>query len=159
MLAVAATAGSQSIYSRIDLKGCWVADAETDARYARRGLGVQECPAPAGYRLFLVSSDARSWIDLWRTGGDTKWSAERSVVYDSPVGNFPNVAGDRVEWRLESGRARALIFRVVAQVPDEPTKQTSALYVVALEPERISLAGRVATIEEARRLADAMARH
>ena len=144
----------QAIETRIDQQGCWTADPETVTAYARRGLGVQECPAPTGYRLFLVSSDARSWVDVRSTGSGTTWSGEHSVVYDSPIGNFPNVAGNTVEWRLESGRAKALIFKVVAQGRAEPSQTLSALYVVALGSERIWLAGHVATIGEARLLAD-----
>jgi len=145
---------AEAIETRIDQQGCWAPDPETVAAYTRHGLGVQECPAPTGYRLFLVSSDARSWVDVRSAGSGITWSGEHSVVYDSPIGNFPNVAGATVEWRLESDRAKALIFKVVAQGRAEPSQTLSALYVVALGSERIWLAGRVATIGEARRLAD-----
>jgi hypothetical protein len=145
---------AEAIETPIDQQGCWTADPETVAAYTRRGLGVQECPAPTGYRLFLVSSDARSWVDVRSAGSGTTWSGENSVVYDSPIGNFPNVAGDTVEWRLESGRAKALIFKVVAQGRAEPSQTLSALYVVGLGSENIWLAGRAATIGEARLVAD-----
>ena len=145
---------AEAIETRIDQQGCWAPDPGTVAAYTRRGLGVQECPAPTGYRLFLVSSDARSWVDVQLAESGTTWSGEHSVVYDSPIGNFPNVAGDTVEWRLQSGRAKALIFKVVAQDRAEPSRPLSALYVVALGSERIWSVGRVATIGEARRLAD-----
>ena len=145
---------AEAIETRIDQQGCWAPDPETVAAYTRRGLGVQECLAPTGYRLFLVSSDARSWVDVRSAGSGTTWSGEHSVVYDSPIGNFPNVAGNTVEWRLESDRATALIFKVVAQGRAEPSQALSTLYVVAIGSKRIWLVGRVATIGEARRLAD-----
>ena len=143
-----------SIYTSIRPADCSAPSEEIAKSYAARDLGVQQCPAPAGWRLLLVSSDANTWIDL--AGPGVTWSGERPIVYDSPIGNFPSVGGaPAVEWRLDGGgRPTSLIFRVTAQ--DAGTLQThrSVLYVVRLQPGGACVIGRAGGNEEARKLAD-----
>lgn len=106
-----------------------------------------------GYRLFLVSSEERSWLDI--RGRDANWSAEQVVVYDHPIGNFPNVGGTKVvEWqRCPGDRNWTLTFRVRAQSADNANHSVSALYVVALGGGDIALAGRATTNAQARKVA------
>jgi hypothetical protein len=151
---LAAAEAAESTYTPIGPGDCKEPPPAIREEFAARGLGVQECLAPDGWRLLFVSSDARSWLELRR--GDVIWSAEEAVVYDHALGLFPNVAGSPVvEWRRDAqGRARALIFRVVGQDPDDPDRRVSRLFVVRLASERPCVIGRVATNEEARALAD-----
>jgi len=101
-----------------------------------------------------VSSQANSWLELRR--GAFSWSGEHDIVYDEPVGLFPNVgASPTVEWRRdERGHLHALIFRVVAQNPADLARQVSRLFVVRLGQEKACVIGRVATNAAARSLAD-----
>jgi hypothetical protein len=149
-----ARAESDSVYTSIRPADCTTPAADVAAPYAARHLGVQQCPAPAGWRLLLAASDENTWIDL--AGPDVTWSGEKAIVYESPIGNFPSV-GDpgTIEWRRD-GRARpvALIFRVTAQDRDALEKRRSILYVVRLQSIAACVIGRAATNEEARRLAD-----
>lgn len=147
-------APANTLYTRIDEGSCTNPSPDIEHAYEARGLKVEECRAPPGYRVFLVSSDARSWLDI-RTPGSA-WSAEQAVVYDRPIGNFPNVGGSKViEWRRCSGNARwTLTFRVTAQRPDDPARSISSLYVVSVGDKGIALAGRAATNGQARALAD-----
>jgi len=151
-------AEADSTYTSIRPADCTAPPKEIAAPYAARDLGVQQCPAPSGWRLLLVASDTNTWIDLSGPGGT--WSGERPIVYDSPIGNFPSVDASRdVEWRRDGrGRPIALIFRVTAQ--DRETLQThrSILYVVRLQQDGACVMGRAATNEEARTLADSSTR-
>lgn len=145
---------ADSVYTSIRPADCASPPEEVAERYAKRDLGVQQCPAPTGWRLLLVSSDANTWIDI--TGPGVTWSGERPIVYESPIGNFPSVgAPPTVEWRRDNtGRLTTLIFRVTAQ--DRETLQTgrSVLYIVRLQKDSACVIGRAATNEEARKLAD-----
>lgn len=147
---------ADSAYTSIRRTDCAAPPAEIEAAFAAKDLGVQECPAPEGWRLLFVASDANSWIELRKNG--LVWSGEQAVVYEYPIGLFPNVGGvPVVEWRHDSlGRPAALIFRVMAQDPADAQTPVSRLFVVRLEAEagRACLLGRVATNEAARALAD-----
>src|SRR4030095_4281235 len=78
-----------SVATSIRSADCTAPPPDVAAQYAARDLGVQQCPAPEGWRLLFVSSDASSWIEL--AGPGITWSGERAIVYESPIGNFPNV--------------------------------------------------------------------
>lgn len=150
-------ADADSVYTSIRPADCAAPSKEIAAPYATRDLGVQQCPAPSGWRLLLVSSDANTWIDL--TGQGITWSGERPIVYESPIGNFPSV-GDppRVEWRRDGkGRVTALIFRVTAQNRETLTTRRSVLYVVRVQRDRACVLGRPTSNEEAQKLADSPA--
>ncbi len=153
----AAAAGVDSRYTPLVAPDCRPVAAGARARYDARGLEADECPAPAGYRLFIVSDGARSWLDL--EAGGRLWQGEDAVIREAPVGLMPNIAGSRVaEWRLgPAGTPRALIFRVTAQDPNSPDRNRSQLYVVGLGPGGPCLLGRVAGNEAARALADSAA--
>ncbi len=146
---------ADSLYTSIRPEDCKSPPEEVRAPYAARDLGVQQCPAPDGWRLMLVSSDANTWLDL--AGPGLIWSGERPIVYDSPIGNFPSVGGgasSSVEWRRKDGRLTALIVRVTAQNREALDRHRSILYVVRLQNDRACVIGRATTNAEARRLAD-----
>jgi hypothetical protein len=144
----------RSVETSIRPADCTAPAEEIAKRYEQRDLGVQECPAPDGWRLLLVSSNENTWVDL--TGPGVTWSAERPVVYESPIGNFPTVGvPPTVEWRHDSsGRIAAIILGVTAQNRETFETDRSAFYVVRLQPTAACVIGRPATAEEARTLAD-----
>lgn len=154
---VAALAGSCATHAQPDYVAtsirsadCTAPPPEVAARYAARDLGVQQCPAPEGWRLLFVSSDASSWIEI--AGPGITWSGERAIVYESPIGNFPNVdPSHAVEWHRDTrGRLRTVIFRVTAQDPATLQATRSVLYVLRLSDMRACVIGREATDERAR---------
>jgi len=128
-------------------------------RYDEQGLAVEVCEAPAAVALYIVSSDARSWLDIGDTAGlwsapGTIWTTEDAVVYRHPIGLFPNVAGSQaVAWRVDGeGRPLALTFEVVGQDPEGTQAQVTRLFVVLLDTHGACLAGRATTNEAARAL-------
>ena len=153
MLGLVAEA-ADSMSTSIRRSDCRPAPAELQRAFTEKDLGVQECPAPEDWHLLFVASHANSWLELRRH--DFVWSGEHAIVYEMPIGLFPNVGGSpRVEWRRDAhGRTHALIFRVVAQDPANPAKRVSRLFVVRLGQEGACVIGRVTTNEAARKLAD-----
>lgn len=145
---------ADSIYTSIRRANCLPPPAEILRIFSDKDLGVLECPAPHNWRLLFVSSHANSWLELRRPGFD--WSSEHPIVYETPIGLFPNVGGaSAVEWRRDThGRPNALIFRVVAQDPANPAQRVSRLFVVRLKEGETCVIGRVTTNKAARTLAD-----
>jgi hypothetical protein len=145
---------ADSIYTSIGRADCRPPPEELLRTFSDKDLGVQECPAPENWRLLFVSSHANSWLEL--RGPDLDWSSEHPIVYERPIGLFPNVGGAYVvEWRRDAhGRPYALIFRVVAQDPANPAQRVSRLFVVRLKENDACVIGRVTTNKAARTLAD-----
>jgi hypothetical protein len=149
--------GGEGLRTSIRPQDCTHPPADLEAQYTSRDLGVQQCAAPDPWRLLLVASDANTWLDLAGPEG-IRWSGERPIVYESPIGNFPSVdPSDGVEWvRNWRGLPTALIFRVTAQDPESLTATKSMLFVLRLERRGTAcLVGRGGTPEAARTLAAA----
>lgn len=157
----ACSAERTGLYTPLVATACAAPPPEIARVYAARDLGVEECSAPPPYRLFVVSSDARSWVDLRRN--NVIWSTEQRVVYGQDVmalGHFPNVGGsDVAEWRLnKKGEPVALIvrLRLVDPARDATGGATvSRLIVIGLSEDAACDRGLATGNEEARRLADA----
>lgn len=149
-----------SLYTPLAISDCSTPPPEVAKAYAARDLAVQECPAPRPYRLFVVSSDARSWIDLRRN--HRIWSTEQRVVYSPELlelGQFPNVGGSHVaEWRMnQHGRPLALIVRLKLVAPSEEARGAatiSRLLVIGLTSEAACDLGLASNNDHARQLAD-----
>ena len=149
-----ATNANRSLYTSVLPSDCRAPSQTVAAQFKARGVSAQECPAIAGWRVFVVASDANSWLEL--RSDEVEWSSETALVYDSPIGLFPSAGASRnIEWRrLRNGKPTALIFRVGAQDSSNTGKRVSRLFVVRLEAARACLIGRVRTNEEAHALAD-----
>jgi len=150
----AARAAADSVYTSLRESDCHPPPPEAAASYEQRDLGVQQCPAPAGWQLLLASSDANTWVDI--RGATVAWSAERAIVYEMPIGLFPSVdTATNVEWRRDGrGTLTAVIVRVLAQDRESLTTQQSRVFVARVTPTTICVIGRAATAAEARALAD-----
>lgn len=144
-----------SAHTPIGSDACWAPETDIVRVYAARDLGIEECKAPPPYRLFVVSSDARSWIDLSRN--NRIWSTEQRVVYGRDLlalGHFPNVEGGGVaEWRLdEKGGAVALI--VPLKLSTDQGHPVSTRLVIGIAAGAVCDLGLVQDDAEARRIAD-----
>lgn len=90
-----ANSGAQSLYTSIKSEDCQKPTAAILAFYESRGLTAEECKGVKDWRLFVVSSDARSWLEM--ASGRTLWSSEEQVVNRNEFGNFPNIGSEKVE--------------------------------------------------------------
>jgi len=149
-----ARAAGDTVSTSLRESDCHAPPREIAASYEQRDLGVQQCPAPPGWQLLLVSSDANTWVDI--RGANLAWSGERPIVYEMPIGNFPSVdTATSVEWRRDgTGMLTSVIVRVTAQDRESLTTQQSRLFVARVTPTTICVIGRAATAAEARALAD-----
>lgn len=155
------SADRTSLYTAVAATACAAPPPEIASVYAARDLGVEECPAVRPYRLFVVSSNERSWVDLRRN--NLTWSTEERVVYGQDVlslGHFPNVGGSNVaEWRLDNkGEPVALILRLTFQDPDQDATAgatISRLLVIGLSADTACDLGLAKANEEARQMVDA----
>lgn len=119
----------------------------------RAGAGVFRCKGVAGYAVYVVDDDPRSFLVLERR--KKLFSLEKPMVEEFSLGNFPNVTGaKKAEWRIDArGNAVALISRVAYQKADS-AKAASTLLVFDLRNGEPVLIGAATTNEEARQLAD-----
>ncbi len=160
----AASANESSLYVPIDASACSVPADGIHAHYSDRDLSVIECPAninlhPAPLRLFVVSTDERSWIDLML--GNTLWSSEDEVVYekDNQFGYFPNIGKTPVEIRVRHHNTIGVIFRVKALAFENNTHkpggpQVSRLFVLGFRKAGLCFLGLARENGAARHLLD-----
>src|SRR5262249_26479415 len=90
--------GADSLATAVRRADCRPPPAQLQRTFTDKDLGVQECPAPEDWRLLFVASHANSWLEV-RRGDTVSWSGEDAIVYEQPIGLFPNVSGPLVEWR------------------------------------------------------------
>jgi len=110
-LCFAEQTAADSLYTSIQRSDCRPPSPSVAQPFTDKDLGVQECPAPDGWRLLFVASQANSWLEVHGPG--VRWSGERDVVYESPIGLSPNVGGDacRMAVRPRSPPARDHLSR------------------------------------------------
>lgn len=148
-----AMSGAESLYTSIKAGDCRKPSTSIVAFYESRGLTAEECKAADGWRLFVVSSDERSWLELARDR--TLWSSEEQVVNRNEFGNFPNIGSEKVEWQMTKTNSPAsLIFRITAQDPANINKNLSRLFVIGIRDNTPHFCGAVKTNKEARALAE-----
>ncbi len=148
-----AMSGAESLYTSIKSGDCHKPSVSMVAFYESRGLTAEECKAAEGWRLFVVSSDARSWLELARDR--TLWSSEEQVVNRNEFGNFPNIGSEKVEWQMTKANSPAsLIFRIAAQDPAHTDKNLSRLFVIGIRNNTPHFCGVAKTNKEARALAE-----
>jgi hypothetical protein len=149
----ASQAPSSSVTS-IRMDDCSEAPADIQARFEASSLGVQQCDGAFGWRVFVVSSDTSTWIEL--RAGTAAWSSEEAIVYEKPIGLFPGVRGETLEWRADDRRRpSALLFTVAAQSPEDAATPVSRVFVARFDARGgLCVIGREPTIDKARALAD-----
>lgn len=148
----------KSQYTSIKSADCKKVAAPMAEAFHSRGLEAEECPAPKGWRLFVVSTNERSWLEI--AYERSLWTTEEEVVYNNQFGHFPNIGADRIEWRVtKSGTPVALIFRIAAQDPDKPAigadaRTLSRLFVIGLAEGIPRFCGIAKSNQDARNMAD-----
>ena len=116
--------------------------------------GVYECPAPEGWHLYFVYTNEREWLDI--AHGRTAWSTHDTILNEpeNRFGHFPSL-GNRVEWRMtKSGEPGALIFRIIAQDPDNDGPNLTRLFVVSLTNDNTRFCGIAKSNQKAKEIAD-----
>ena len=115
------------------------------------------CPGREGFDVIHAGGDARSWIGLVKKGA----SYDSGVEYYEQLmtwnfGQFPTVAGEKLEWRYVGQKLTALIVRTDGYDPDaDKTNQGLVVLRVDLEtPEKACVIGQTTSNAEARRIAD-----
>lgn len=144
-----------STYTSIATDACRAPEEGIRLSFEARGLGVHECAGAGVWRVLLVSSNERSWLELRSPG--IAWSSEDAIVYDSPIGLFPGVSdGERLEWRSAAdGEPSALIFNVTAQDAERPASRISRFFVAYLGEGGPCLIDRAPSRDAAVAVADA----
>lgn len=136
----------ESSYVSLADDNCFQPPSDTRHLYTNRGLGVVECRVKnTAIRLFVASSEERSWIDI--AIGGTLWSTEEQIVYtkENQFGYFPNVGVAPVELVVDQKETPAgLIFRVSAQDPNQQEQGSaniSRLFVLGFRKEEVCFLG------------------
>src|SRR5262249_17542257 len=148
-------ARTSSIYTDISPRGCQLVKVHTES-----GGSVQECPGPAGYKLFIEDDDSRMSATVVTPEGQRHPLNYWQVI----THNFSSL-GAKAEWRVTRRQGKtvptALIIRVNAIENPDTSSATSYLAVAKITDREICVTDKIkpgpAANEEARRAADASA--
>jgi len=142
----AKSAGTSSTYVSLGDDNCFQPGPDIAQLYTQRSLGVVECAVKnSPLRLFMVSSEEHSWIDIGL--GNRIWSTEEPVVYarENQFGFFPNVGSAPVEIILNPAQKPiGLIFRVTGQDPNSTAQKIgklSRLFVIGFRKDGACVLG------------------
>ena len=131
-----------SFYSSTDPKSVAVITASSLEKEPEIDHFTHLCPGYGGYELIHRSGDIRSWIDVRLRG---KTSDLYAASMQAGRGQFVAKQNDVVEWRGilegETFTPYAIIYRVMAQDEEDPSKSHSTLLVIALNKGDAKLLG------------------
>jgi hypothetical protein len=133
--ALTAKASSDSAYTDIN-QACRVLSSSEDDPNAEIDYFTSVCPGREGFDVRLDGGDSRSWISLVKKG--TSEFVAEDISFGEYAGQFPNVAGSKLEWRYTNGQLTSLIVRMSGQDPEDYTNQLVTLNVVRIDKRNLS---------------------
>lgn len=116
LIGSAAQARTTSEYTRLD--NCKILSSSENDPNAEIDYFTSVCKGRDGYVVELAGGDSRSWIKLLAKGEKLDNRIGWGLSMDEAEGQFPNIEGDKLEWRYRGGKLNALIVRVSGQDPD-----------------------------------------
>lgn len=138
-----ATAQSTKVYTPLEAGKCKTLEIDEQS-----GSSVQECPAPAGYRVFADEGDLRQNLRI-RQG-----KKEFSLDLWTLIGSGFSSLGPKLEWRLQKGKPVALILRYnLSEDPADASKITSYLVVAKITASTICVTHKIPPSSKANVLA------
>lgn len=118
-LVSAGSAQNRSVYTSTKTSACKTLESNPD----EGGSYVGECRGAAGYKVHLIEGDIRQTIDVISPKGK-----KFPLDFTSYFGAFSYI-GERLEWRLRSGKPVALIARYYVADVEGVQKSRSYLMV------------------------------
>lgn len=135
LAATTAKAASTSAYTDLNQSCKTLSSSENDPN-AEIDYFTSVCPGREGFDVRLDGGDSRSWISL------AQKSTSRLVAQDISsgefTGQFPNVAGTKLEWRYTNGNLTALIVRMSGQDPENINNELNSLNVIRIDKRDLS---------------------
>jgi hypothetical protein len=129
-LAPQAQAKSTSEYT--SLSNCKMLINSEDDPEAPIDYFLSVCKGREGMDVVFAGGDSRSWIDLAPAGTKFDHVEGWGLTMDQAQGQFPNIAGNKLEWRYNDGKLTGLIVRTTGQDPDSLNSRET-LTVVRLD--------------------------
>ena len=124
-----AQAASTSAYT--DLANCKILSSSENDPEPEIDYFTSVCQGREGFDVRVDGGDLRSWISLAIQG--TEELVAENISFSFLVGQFPYVAGSKLEWRYTNGRLTALIVRMGGQDPENPNNELASLTVIRVD--------------------------
>jgi hypothetical protein len=142
-------------HTSVKTDACHSSSAAMTEEFNKRDLAAKQCPAVENWSLFVVYSEALSWVEIARD--QRLWSTQNQVAIQSQLGRDPHVSSDGVRWLPGQGAVHTLMFNMEAQedpTPNGPGKRVTRYAIVKLEGSEPVFCGFAKSEEEAKKLAD-----
>lgn len=133
-MALSAKAFTTSAYT--DLSSCRVLTSSENDPNAEIDYFTSVCEGREGFDVRIDGGDLRSWVSLVKAG--TEDFVAENISFAFGEGQFPNVAGSKLEWRYTNGTLTALIVRMSGQDPEDYNNELVNLAVIRINKSRPS---------------------
>jgi hypothetical protein len=137
-----------SKYSSLDDKDCNLISSSADDTAAQIDYFKSICPGHDGYLVKYAGGDIRSWVGILKPGEKYEAAAEFfQPLMEGAKGQFPNVQGNKLEWRYNDGKLVAFILRMTAQDPFVMEKDIESLVVIRVSSSDFSKACLIGSVD------------
>lgn len=114
----AAHAKSTSEYTSLEDSNCKMLANSEDDKDAEIDYFSSVCKGRDGLDIDFSGGDSRSWISLIKAGTEPSEISTGDSMEGEKQGQFPNIAGKKLEWRYSNGNLNALIVRTHGLDPE-----------------------------------------
>jgi hypothetical protein len=137
-----------SKYSSLEDKDCNLMSSSADDAEAEIDYFKSVCPGQDGYLVKFAGGDIRSWVGILKPGEKYDEAADfYQQLMQGAKGQFPNVQGNKLEWRYNDGKLVAFILRMTAQDPEVEGKDLENLVVVRVSSSDFSKACLIGSVD------------
>jgi len=140
-MALSAQAASTSVYTDIG-DACKILTTSENDPNAEIDYFTSVCPGREGFDVRIDGGDLRSWVSLVKKG--TEDFVAENISFSFGLGQFPYVAGSKLEWRYTNGKLTALIVRMGGQDPEDYNNELQSLAVIRInkdQPDKACVVG------------------
>jgi hypothetical protein len=134
ILAMAFSAHAASASAYTDFDSCKILTSSEHDPNPEIDYFTSVCQGREGFDVRLDGGDLRSWISLTKHNSEDLVAEYISMSFRE--GQFPNVAGSKLEWRYTNGKLNALIVRMSGQDPDNLDKELVTLAVIRIDKNK-----------------------
>jgi hypothetical protein len=133
-MALSLQAKAVSVSAYTSLETCKILTSSENDPDAEIDYFTSVCEGREGFDVRIDGGDLRSWVSLVKQ--NTEDFVAENISFAFGEGQFPYVAGSKLEWRYTDNTLTALIVRMGGQDPEDYNNELQNLAVIRINKDR-----------------------